>query len=115
MSLIAQQIANLLNGVSQRPQDQRHSSQAEEQINGLSSFVRGLMKRPPLVFLGKLTATITGWSDAFIHSINRDESERYHVVLANGDVFVNNALTFLPVSMIAPAGKAYLADPSGAG
>lgn len=113
--LIAQKITNLLNGVSQRSQEQRPSSQAQEQLNGLSSRVRGLMKRPPLSFLGKLTASVTGWSDAFVHPINRDEQERYHVVVANGNVEVYDAITATPVTVLAPDGTTYLDDPSGAG
>jgi len=115
MALIAQSLANLLNGVSQRPNEQRHSSQAEAQKNGFSHLVRGLMKRPPLVYLGKLTGTITGWSTAFVHSINRDEVERYHITIANGDVFAFDALTYAPVTVIAPQGKAYLTDAGNKG
>jgi hypothetical protein len=113
--LIAQSLANLLNGVSQRPFEQRHSSQAETQKNGFSHIVRGLMKRPPLVYVGKLTSTITGWATAFVFSINRDELERYHVAISNGDVLVYNALTLAAVTVIAPKGKAYLADGAGKG
>lgn len=113
--LIAQSIANLLNGVSQRPNEQRHSSQAETQKNGFSHIVRGLMKRPPLVYVGKLTSTITGWTTAFVFSINRDENERYHVAISNSDVLVYNALTLAAVTVIAPKGKSYLADGAGKG
>lgn len=112
MSLIAQQIANLLNGVSQRPMEQRHSSQSESQKNGFSHAVRGLMMRPPLVYLGKLTAVTTGWATAFVHSVNRDESERYHIVVANGDIFVYDAITPAALTVLAPKGKAYLTDSS---
>src|ERR1043166_7001408 len=115
MSLIAQQVANLLNGISQRPVEQRHSSQAESQVNGLSSLVRGLMKRPPLVYVGKLASVTTGWTSAFVHSINRDQNERYHVVVANGLVSVFDALLATPVTVIAPGGTGYLADAAGAG
>lgn len=113
--LIAQSLANLLNGVSQRPQEQRHSSQADVQKNGFSHLVRGLMKRPPLVHIGKLTSTITGWSTAFFFSINRDSSERYHVAVVNGDVLIYDALTLTPVTVVAPKGKAYLTDAAGKG
>lgn len=110
MSLLKQKLSNLLNGVSQRPQEQRLSSQAQTQKNGLSSVARGLMKRPPLIHLGLLEADITGWNNSFIHTINRDETERYHVVIADGEVFVYDALTFTPVTVLAPGGFGYLVD-----
>lgn len=113
--LISQQITNVLNGVSQRPQEQRHPSQAGAQTNGFSSVVRGLMMRPPLVYLGKLASTITGWASAFVHTINRDESERYHVVIANGEIKVYDALAFTEVTVLAPGGTAYLTDAEGDG
>lgn len=93
MSLIQQRIASLLNGVSQRPQEQRHSSEADIQLNALSHPVRGLMKRPPFEFLAKLAGVSNDFSDAFCHEVNRDESEKYHVVISNGDIHVFDALT----------------------
>lgn len=115
MSLLTQRIANLLGGVSQRPDPQRSPSQAEEQINALSNVTRGVMKRPPTVMLGKLTSTVDGLDTAFIHTINRDEDERFHVVVADGDVKVYNAVTAAEVPVIAPGGTAYLEDPDGFG
>src|SRR5690242_16766874 len=91
MSLISQKIG-LLNGVSQKPQEQRLSSQAQTQTNGLSHLIRGLMKRPPMVWVGRLTTSLTGWSSAFVHAIVRDESERYHVAVVNGAVEVYSAI-----------------------
>jgi hypothetical protein len=113
--LISQRIDNLLNGVSQLPQELRHSSQAQQQTNALSSPYRGLMKRPPMVHLGLLDATPVGWGDAFVHTISMDEAERYHVVIADGEVFVYDALTQTAETVISPSGTAYLDDPGGKG
>jgi hypothetical protein len=110
MGVLLQSIDNLLNGVSQRPHEQRLSSQAQAQTNGLSSTARGLMKRPPVIHQAKLTSTITGWATAFIHKINRDETERYHVVIANGAIYVYDAITFTAVTVISPDGLSYLTD-----
>jgi hypothetical protein len=113
--LIVQKINNLLNGVSQRPATQRLPSQAEEQINGVSHLARGVMKRPPSRYIGTLTNTVTGWDNAFIHIINRDEDERYHVVIANGDIQVFDAVLGTSVPVTKPDGVAYLDNTPGKG
>lgn len=114
MSLISQKIG-LLNGVSQKPQEQRLSSQAQAQTNGLSNLIRGLMKRPPLVWVGRLTTTLTGWSSAFIHPIVRSATERYHVTVVNGVAQVYDAITQLPVTVTARNGFTYLTGDGGLG
>jgi len=82
MPLISQSIPNLINGVSQQPPSLRLKTQAEDQVNGLSSVVEGLKKRPCTEHVAKLN--ITGIDDAFIHTIRRDENEFYTVVIING-------------------------------
>ena len=71
MTLISQDITSFRGGVSQQPAIIRFPDQLEEQINGFSSEVYGLQKRPPLVNTKKLTgvsnADTTRW-----HFINRD-------------------------------------------
>lgn len=74
-----QPIPALMNGVSQQPASLRHSSQAEEQINCLSSLAKGVEKRPPVEHVAVLAATLpVGYTPAH-HFINRDASERYVV------------------------------------
>lgn len=115
MSLIRQKVAHLLSGISQRPQTQRLPTQATEQLNGLSSLARGVMKRPPTQYLGQLTADPTGWDNAFVHTIDRDSDERYRVVVADGEIFVYDVLTQASVPVETPGGTTYLEDPTGAG
>lgn len=115
MSLVTQKIQNLLSGVSQKPDTQRHPSQAQEQINGLSSIARGVMKRPPTKHLDQLTNDVTGWNDAFVHAINRDENERYFIVIANGEIFAYDAIDGTELTVISPEGTSYLADSFNAG
>lgn len=80
MGLISQSIKNLKSGISQQPNILRFPEQAESQINGWSSETRGLTKRPPTVF-GKVLGEASEFGDApMIHAIDRDESERYHIV-----------------------------------
>lgn len=86
MALVSRTIPNLVQGVSQQPEVLRLNSQAGEQINGFSSVVEGLKKRPPTEYVAKLSGSSLG--NAFIHTINRDLNERYIVVVSNGSIAV---------------------------
>jgi len=86
MALVSRTIPNLVQGVSQQPEVLRLNSQASEQINGFSSVVEGLKKRPPTDYVAKLSGT--AFNNAYIHTINRDTSERYILVLRNGAINV---------------------------
>ena len=86
MALVSRTIPNLVQGVSQQPEVLRLNSQASEQINGFSSVVEGLKKRPNTDYVAKLSATSFG--NAYIHTINRDANERYIVVITNGSIAV---------------------------
>ena len=55
MPLVSRTIPNLVQGVSQQPEVLRLSSQATEQINGFSSVVEGLKKRPPTNHVAKIS------------------------------------------------------------
>ena len=80
--LISTNIPTLLNGVSQQPPTQRFPSQAQEQINGYSSVIEGLGKRPSSEFIAKLsTIAYTSQNDVLVHGINRDATERYIVMI----------------------------------
>jgi len=79
--LISSSIPNLVNGVSQQPFTLRLASQAEVQENGLSTVAQGLKKRPPTKHIKKIiNSAIT---NAYVHTINRDEAEKYTLVLTN--------------------------------
>jgi hypothetical protein len=64
----------------------RLASQCDEQINGYSSVVEGLRKRPGTEYLAKL-GNLTG-DNFFTHTINRDINEQYIVVIENGTISV---------------------------
>ena len=81
MPLVSRTIPNLVQGVSQQPEVLRLSSQATAQINGFSSVVEGLKKRPPTNYIAKLSSSSFG--NCFIHTINRDANERYVVIVKN--------------------------------
>lgn len=105
MSLINRAIPNLYNGVSQQPPSLRLPSQAEEQINGLSSVVYGVGKRPPTRHVAKINSLTN--SDSYIHTINRDPNNKYVVVITNGDLKVYN-IAGVEQTVNFPDGKEYL-------
>ena len=105
MSLISSSIPNFVNGVSQQPFTLRLSSQGELQENGLSTVSQGLKKRPPTQHLKKIQSTPLG--NCFIHTINRDLTERYVTVITNGDLKVYD-LAGNEKTVAFPNGKSYL-------
>lgn len=75
MSLVITNIPNLINGVSQQADALKFATQSDEQINGMSSIVEGLVKRNPSEHIKKVMNS--SLSDAFVHFINRDPTEQY--------------------------------------
>lgn len=121
-------VPNMISGVSQQAPSLRYSSQANEQINCQSSIIEGLTKRPPTKHIGILAVSIDDDVDqTAVHLINRDESERY-VVMIRGDIPAIDVAGFPPYEPLSVHGidgteysvvydadtKAYLdcADPS---
>src|ERR1035437_825131 len=112
MSLTTQSIPSLTGGVSQYPPALRLPSQVAEQINMLSHPTQGVMKRPPSVRAATLFATAPTGS-AFMHTVNRSQTDRFRVVIMNGAISIFDAVTNAPVSVASPGGLDYLtsADP----
>jgi len=86
MALVSKTIPNLVQGVSQQPEVLRLASQFTTQVNGFSSVVEGLKKRPPTNHIKKISTTAL--TNAYVHTINRDLTERYIVVITNGSIRV---------------------------
>jgi hypothetical protein len=105
--LITSAIPNLINGVSQQPDTLRLASQAEEQINFLPSVSDGLTRRPGSRHMAKISTA--QWTDAFLHTINRDSAEKYVVAVRGGQIKVFDALTGVEKTVNAPSGWGYLA------
>jgi hypothetical protein len=103
--LCNRQIPALYNGISQQPATLRMPSQSEVQINAWSTVVEGLRERPPTQHVAKITSGDLG--TAYLHTINRDTTERYHVVITNGDLKVYT-LGGVERTVNFPNGKAYL-------
>ena len=53
-SLVITNIPNLINGVSQQADALKFATQADEQINGMSLIVEGLVKRNPTEHIKKV-------------------------------------------------------------
>lgn len=105
--LITSTIPNLINGVSQQPATLRLPSQAELQVNWLSTVSDGLRRRPGSRHVARLSTNI--WDDAFLHTINRDRTEQYLLVIRGGTLRVFEARTGVERVVNAPSGFGYLA------
>ena len=86
MPLLSRTISNLIGGVSQQPEVLRLENQATTQENGFSGVVEGLKKRPPTNYVAKISSS--SLTNAYIHTINRDTSERYIVIITDGAIKV---------------------------
>lgn len=107
MGLISSSIPNFVNGISQQPFTLRLASQGEQQENGFSTVSQGLKKRPGTKHIAKISSTPLAGTGAFVHIINRDEVERYIVVILNGDLKVYD-MNGNQKTVNFPNGKAYL-------
>lgn len=109
MPLFSKPLDNLLGGVSQQAASLRRPNQCAEQVNFNPSLKNGLVPRNPLVHVAKI---IDGQvPDAFIHTIDRDKTERYISVLANDDLKVFS-LAGTPQTIAFPNGKDYITNPT---
>ena len=105
MPLVSSAVPNLINGVSQQPDSLRTNTQCQVQENAYGSPVEGLIKRYPTDSVKKL---ITGDAGAAtIHTINRDSTEQYTVVLRNGSIKVFD-MAGTEKTVYTPDGSAYL-------
>lgn len=74
MPLLTTSVPNLVQGVSQQPDNLRHAGQAESQTNALSSVVDGLTKRPNTEFV-KAVDTFT--LSTKTHVFKRDADNKH--------------------------------------
>lgn len=102
-------IPHLINGVSRQVDAMRLPTHLEEQINRLSHPATGNQRRPGSVHRNDLSWSYSG--EMFYHEINRDSAERYHVLIANGDLKVYDKVGN-EKTVAFPNGKAYLASVS---
>lgn len=110
MPLVNQTIKNLKGGVSQQPDILRFPDQGERQVNGFSSEVQGLQKRPPSVFIKRIREA-TG-AKPLVKLINRDEVERYYVMFHQGGGFEVYDLAGNRMNTQSPKGTEYINTPT---
>ena len=77
--LYSQSVKNLVAGISQQPSILRLPEQLDVQINGFSTEVGGLQKRPPTLLTKTLYQDIGTPKNSLIHWVNRDVTERYSI------------------------------------
>ena len=85
MPLINSSVSNLIQGVSQQPDAVRFPGQCAEQENALSSVVDGLQKRPATQHVATLLTEVALDANAKVHFIERDNNERYVVIIKGTD------------------------------
>lgn len=88
--LYSQVIKNIVSGISQQPDILRLPEQLEEQVNGVSTEVGGLQKRPPTLHIANLFNV--SQSDNYrplVHVVKRDEEEKYIMIFdGNGNLHI---------------------------
>lgn len=111
MPLVTQTIKNLKGGISQQPDILRFPDQGAEQVNGFSSEVQGLQKRPPSVHIKRLGNSV-GNRKPLVKLINRDETERYYVLYNEDGTIEVCDLQGNQIPVNAPTGFAYTQTPN---
>lgn len=114
--LINKPIPGLFNGVSQQAPGLRLDTQCELMENAYPSLAEGMSKRPPTEHLAVLSSN--AGTGSFIHTINRDSTERYTVVFTTSSSEPVEIYTMAGVKCTVVAdslSKAYLttANPAG--
>tara|TARA_Y100001972_G_scaffold128901_1_gene192565 strand:+ start:17233 stop:20127 length:2895 start_codon:yes stop_codon:yes gene_type:complete len=75
-----------MNGVSQQPDALRFDTQCAAQENAYPSVVEGLTKRQPTEHICR--TAYTGDQDTFVHTIKREDPERYTVIIREKSIRV---------------------------
>lgn len=87
-------------GISQQPENVRLPSQVRDATNVDFTVENGASKRPYTKFYHKLDPAPTSGRDVRIHSIERDENERYLVLYGDGNLRVFQEMGVQPPVMI---------------
>ena len=82
MPLLVTSVPNLVQGISQQPDNLRYPGQSDEQINAWSTVVEGLVKRPPTEYVKKTENRVDVDNDLFTHFVKRDEQNKYVVAVS---------------------------------
>ncbi|MCQ4158759.1 hypothetical protein NON00_02305 [Roseomonas sp. GC11] len=107
MTLISGTLPNFTNGVSQQPPWARLANQVTSQVNFMSSLVAGLTKRPGSRHMARIRTTRYGTLRPFLHLMDRDASNRFVVIVAEGTIRVFD-LDGVERTVLTPDGTSYL-------
>jgi hypothetical protein len=109
MPLLTTSVPNLVQGVSQQPDNLRYPGQAEEQVNAYSSVVDGLTKRPHTNHVKDLFSSPVA-TDSLVHFVDRDSDKQFAMVFNDGGGSTTSVSIFnvstgvgIPVSISANA------------
>ena len=81
----------------------------QSQTNVFDSITYGKIKRPPTTHVAQLSPMPwTGAAGPWIHAVNRDAADKYHVVIQNGMCQVFDGITGAQYGVLTPNGTAYL-------
>ena len=80
MPLLTTSVPNLVQGVSQQPDNLRHPGQADNQVNAISSVVDGLTKRPNTSHVNVMGITAL---TSKVHLFNRDAFNKHAFLFTN--------------------------------
>lgn len=106
--LFSQQMPDLAGGVAQVPDYLKAPNEFTEMVNFYIDRSRRLRRRPPTNHVDTLAQWTTQHDNCFIHQVDRTDTERYTVVITDGDLKVYNTLTGQEYSVSFPDGKDYL-------
>jgi len=89
----------LTGGISQQPANIRFPNQVQDANNVDFTVLYGACKRPPTKYV-KLLTGITAGVDTRLHTIERDENERYLVIYGDGAIRVFTELGIQPPDLL---------------
>lgn len=107
--MLSGSLPHLVSGVSRQVDAMRLPTHLKEQVNRFSAPASGNQRRPSFDHIAQLP--LTSAEEFFYHSIHRDEIERYHVLISNGDLKVFD-INGNEKTVAFPNGKAYLTSSS---
>lgn len=90
----------LFTGISQQPANVRLASQVQDASNVDFTVEHGATKRPYTKFYHKLNPAPTSGRDVRLHSIERDENERYVIAYGDGNLRVFQEMGVQPPVVI---------------
>jgi len=103
--LINHTLTSISSGVTQQYEEGRFESQVSSMVNCLPTITRGIIRRNPLVSIGKLS-TVT--SSSFVYSYDRGTETEQYIVVIPGDGTLHTYNANSGTLLYSKTGSAYL-------